>query len=62
MYVTFDFICIGLVKLRGTRRKQELQNEKILPKVGFNPSPFRLQFGRSIELRHGFGLMIFYLM
>ena len=34
MYVTVDFICIGLNELWGTWRKLEFQNVKIFPTVG----------------------------
>ena len=29
MYITVDFICIGLAELWGMQKKQELQNEKL---------------------------------
>ena len=37
VYGMVDFICMGLLNLRGTRTKRELQNQygKFLPKVGF---------------------------
>ena len=41
MYVMVDFICMGLVELQGTRRKQELFNEKLLPTVGLDQLIFR---------------------
>ena len=41
MYVMVDFICMALVELRGTRHKQELLIEKLLPRVGFDPLIFR---------------------
>ena len=48
MYVMIDFICMGLFKLRETRRKRELQNEKkILSIVGFEPQTIRLRFSRA---------------
>ena len=37
MYVTVYSICIGLVDLRGTQSKQELQYENLLLKVVFDP-------------------------
>ena len=39
MYFIVDFIWMGLRELRGTRSKRELQNEKILPTVGFELTP-----------------------
>ena len=50
-----DFICKGYPELSGTRVERELQNEKFLPTVGFEPGTFRLQCeGATTELR---GLM-----
>ena len=34
VYAVVDFICMGLVELRETQSKRELQNEKVLPTVG----------------------------
>ena len=42
-YVMVDFICNGLLQLQGTRVKRELQNEKILPTVEFEPGIFRFR-------------------
>ena len=46
MYVMVDFICIGLLELRGTR---SLPNEIFLPTVRFKPPVFRLQSGHAIN-------------
>ena len=55
MYVTVDFICKGYLELSGTQVDRELQNEKFLPTVGFEPGTFRLRReGATTELR---GLM-----
>ena len=43
MYAMVDFICIGLVDLRGTRSKRTLHNETFLPIMGFEYTSFRLQ-------------------
>ena len=42
MYATVDFTCIGIVELCGAQNKWELQYEKFLPTVEFDPSTFRL--------------------
>ena len=42
MYILVDFIRNGLVKLWGTRRKRELQNEKFLPTARLEPTSSRL--------------------
>ena len=44
-----DFICMGFLELRGTRRKLELQNEKFLPPVGFEPTTFRFEALHAIH-------------
>ena len=49
MYVTVDFISIGIVELYGTRKKQELQNENFLSTVGFDPGIFRLLDSKVIH-------------
>ena len=47
-----DFIFQGYLELSGTRVKRELQNEKFLPIVGFEPGTFRLRTeGAITELR-----------
>ena len=52
MYVMLDFICKGYLQLSGTRVERELQNEKFLPNVGFEPGAFRLRSeGATTELR-----------
>ena len=43
MHVTIDFICMDLCEQQGTQSKQEMQNEKFLPTVGFEPGTFRLR-------------------
>ena len=43
MYVMFDFICKGYLELSGTRVERELQNEKYLPTVRFEPWTFGSQ-------------------
>ena len=40
--IMVDFICIGLLELWGMPVERELQNEKVLPKVVFEPCTFRL--------------------
>ena len=44
-----DFIYLGLLELRETRCKRELQNEKLLPTVQFEPTIFRLRSGQAIN-------------
>ena len=46
-YVMVDFICNGLLELQGTRVKRELQNEKILAHVRFEPGIVRFQSDRA---------------
>ena len=53
MYVMIDFNRNNLVKLKGTLRKRELQNEKFLPTVGLEPTISRLLDWRSYQLSHG---------
>ena len=43
VYVMVDFICKGELEVWGTRVERELQNEKFLRTVGFEPGPFRLR-------------------
>ena len=43
VYVIVDFICKGYLELIGTRVERELQNEKWLPTVGFEPGIFCLR-------------------
>ena len=52
MYATADFICIGWIELLATRGKRELQNEKFLPKVVFEPTISRLLDWRSNTLSY----------
>ena len=47
MYVMLDFICKDYLELIGMRVERELQNEKCLPTVGFDPGTFRLQGERA---------------
>ena len=35
----FDFICMGPVELPGAQSQGKLQNEKIMPTAGFEPTP-----------------------
>ena len=52
LYVMVDFICKGYLELSGTRVERELQNEKVLPTVGFEPGTLRLRSeGATTELR-----------
>ena len=52
VYVLVDFICKGYLELIGTRVERELQNEKFLPTVEFEPGTFRLRSKRvTTELR-----------
>ena len=47
-----DFICKGYLELPGTRVERELQNEKFLPNVGFEPGIFCLRSeSATTELR-----------
>ena len=43
VYVMVDFICKGYLEMWGTQVERKLQNEKILPNVGFEPGTFRFQ-------------------
>ena len=43
VYVMVDFICKDYLELSGTRFEYELQNEKFLPAIGFEPGTFRLR-------------------
>ena len=45
--VIVGFICMGLVELWGTQSKRKLQNEKILPTMGFEPPISSLWVTRS---------------
>ena len=47
-----DFICKNYLELSGTRVKRELQNEKFLPTLGFEPGTFLLRSeGATTDLR-----------
>ena len=47
-----EFICKGCQKLSGTQLERELQNEKFMPTVGFEPVAFRFRSeGATTELR-----------
>ena len=47
-----DFICKGYLELSETQVERELQNEKFLPTVGFEPGAYRLRSkGATTELR-----------
>ena len=49
VYVMVCFICKGYLELSGSG---ELQNEKVLPTVGFEPEAFRLRReGATTDLR-----------
>ena len=52
MYVMVDFISMGLVDLRGKRSKRELQNEKPLPTVGFEPKALGFEIKRLISFMY----------
>ena len=55
VYVMVDFICKGYLENSGSPVERELQNEKFLPNVGFEPGAFCLRSeGATTELR---GLM-----
>ena len=55
VYAMVDFICKGYLELSETRVERELQNEKFLPTIGFEPGTFRLRSeSTTTELR---GLM-----
>ena len=43
VYVMVDFICKGQLEVWRMRVEWELQNEKVLPTVGFEPGTFRLR-------------------
>ena len=43
VYFMVDFICKGFLELIGTKVERELQNQKFLPTVGFEPGTFRLR-------------------
>ena len=59
MHVTLDFISYRLVKLLGTQRKRELQNdEKLLPTVGLEPNTSRFKDWRSNQLDHGIAMIV----
>ena len=52
VYVMADFICKGCLELSGTQVERELQNEKFLLTVGFEPWAFRLRSeGATTELQ-----------
>ena len=69
-----DFICKGYLELSWTRVERELQNEKFLPTVGFEPGAFCLRregattelqctktdFGREDKSLPGFNCDIFF--
>ena len=42
-----DFIYMGLLELQLTQWKREIQNENLLPIVGFEPGTFRFQRKRA---------------
>ena len=44
-YAMVDFICMGFRRVMSANR--ELQNEKFLPTVGFEPGTFRLRCERA---------------
>ena len=47
-----ELICKGFLELSGTRVERELQDEKFLPTVGFEPGNFHLRSeGATSELR-----------
>ena len=51
-YCMVDFICIGIVDLRGSRNKEELQNEKILVNIGIRTHKRNShQIGRKTSFR-----------
>ena len=49
MYVTVHFICIDIVDMNGMQNKRELQNQKFVPTVVFDPGTFRLPDRRVIH-------------
>ena len=49
MYVIVDFICMGLFDMQGTQNKREIQNEKYLTTVGFEPGTLRLRSRRTTD-------------
>ena len=51
VYVMVDFICKGYLELIGTRVERELQNEKFLLTVGFEPGPFAYE-ANALPLSH----------
>ena len=52
VYVMDDFICKGYLELLGSPVELELQNNKYLPIVGFEPTAFHLRRSGAItELR-----------
>ena len=51
-YAMVDFICMGLLKLKGTQSKREIQKGKFLTKVGFEPGIFRLRYRYAYNCRH----------
>ena len=53
VYATADFICIGIVEMCCTQNKQELQNEKFLSTVIFDPGTSRFLDKMLYPLRHG---------
>ena len=55
VYVMIDFICKGYQELRGAWVERQLQNEKFLPTLGFEPGTFHIRIEcATTELR---GLM-----
>ena len=57
VYVMVDFICQGYLELIETRVEREVQNEKSLPSVGFQPGTLCLRSeGATIKLRGLIGL------
>ena len=52
VYIIVDFICKDDLELSGTQVERELQNEKVLSNVGFEPGPFRFwSEGATTDLR-----------
>ena len=50
MYATVGFLCIDIGELWGTPNKQELQNEKFLLTVEFDPGTSCLLERRVIQI------------
>ena len=47
MYVMVHMVLICLIELQGTQIKREIQNEKVLPTIGFETGTFRLRSRRD---------------